>query len=54
MGDTVHIRVTIAEKKAMKRLGGGIVTFKVEVINQDGEVCQRGNWEILCKGLGTE
>ena len=54
MGDTVHIRVTIAEKRAMKRLGGGIVTFKVEVINQDGEVCQRGNWEILCKGLGTE
>ncbi|MCB0131877.1 MAG: MaoC family dehydratase N-terminal domain-containing protein [Caldilineaceae bacterium] len=50
MGDTVHLRVTVEEKKAMARLGGGLVIFKVEVINQNNEVVQRGNWEILCKG----
>jgi hypothetical protein len=33
----------------MRRLGGGNVTFKVEVIKQDGEVCQRGTWDIVCK-----
>ena len=49
MGDTVRIRVTIEEKKEMARLGGGLVIFKVEVINQKNEVVQRGNWEILCK-----
>jgi 3-hydroxybutyryl-CoA dehydratase len=49
MGDTVRIRVTIEEKKEMARLGGGLVIFKVEVINQKDEVVQRGNWEILCK-----
>jgi 3-hydroxybutyryl-CoA dehydratase len=49
MGDTVHLRVTVKEKKAMRRLGGGNVTFKVEVVKQDGEVCQRGNWDIVCK-----
>ena len=35
----------------MKRLGGGIVTFKMEMLNQKDEVCQRGTWEILCKFL---
>jgi acyl dehydratase len=51
IGDTVHLRATIKDKKAMKRLGGGVVLFKMEVINQDGEVCQRGEWNVLCKGM---
>ncbi|MBI3958520.1 MAG: MaoC family dehydratase N-terminal domain-containing protein [Chloroflexi bacterium] len=51
MGDTVRLRATVAEKKAMPRTGGGVVTFKMEVLNQKDEVCQRGSWEILCKSL---
>lgn len=50
IGDTVHIRVTIESVKPMKRAGGGLVSFKMEVINQKDEVCHRGTWEILCKG----
>ncbi|MEZ4726858.1 MAG: MaoC/PaaZ C-terminal domain-containing protein [Caldilineaceae bacterium] len=50
IGDTIRLRVTIEEKKEMRRMGGGLVNFKMEVINQKDEVCQRGNWEILCKG----
>ena len=49
IGDTVRLRVTVEEKKPMARLGGGIVNFKMEVVNQQSEVTQRGNWEILCK-----
>jgi 3-hydroxybutyryl-CoA dehydratase len=49
--DTVRLRTTIQDKKEMKRLGGGAVTFKMEVLNQKDEVCQRGTWEILCKSL---
>lgn len=49
IGDTVHLRVTVEDKKPMPRLGGGVVDFKMEVVNQNGEVCQRGNWEIICK-----
>jgi len=30
-------------------MGGGLVNFKMEVVNQKNEVCQRGTWEILCK-----
>ena len=53
IGDTVHLRVTVEEKKAMRRLGGGLVNFKVEVVNQTGDVTQRGNWELLVKGDGA-
>ena len=49
IGDTIRLRVTIEEKKEMRRMGGGLVNFKMEVINQQNEVCQRGNWDILCK-----
>ena len=51
IGDTVRLRATVQEKKEMKRLGGGIVTFKMEVLNQKNEVCHRGVWNILCKML---
>jgi len=51
IGDTVRLRVTVEEKKEMARLGGGLVTFKLEVVNQKGDVVQRGTWELLCKGL---
>ena len=50
IGDTVRLRVTVAEKKEMRRLGGGLVTFGMEILNQNGEVVQRGTWDILCKG----
>jgi 3-hydroxybutyryl-CoA dehydratase len=54
IGDTVRLRTTIEATKEMKRLGGGAVTFKMEVLNQRDEVCQRGKWEILCKNLPAE
>ncbi len=52
IGDTIRLRVKIDEKKEMRRLGGGLVNFKLEVVNQKAEVCQRGTWEILCKAKG--
>jgi len=51
IGDTIRLRVTVATKKAMARMGGGLVNFKMEVVNQKHEVVARGLWEILCKGL---
>jgi len=49
IGDTIHMRALVTELKAMPRLGGGIVTFNVEVPNQRGEVTQRGTWSMLVK-----
>jgi acyl dehydratase len=49
IGDTIHMRAEVAEKKSVPRLGGGIVTLNVEVVNQRNEVTQRGIWKMLLK-----
>jgi len=50
IGDTIHTTATVAELKAMQRLGGGSVTFDVQVINQKDKVVQRGKWVLLIAG----
>jgi acyl dehydratase len=47
MGDTIRMRASVIGLKAMPRLGGGAVTFKVEILNQDDKVIQRGKWTVL-------
>jgi 3-hydroxybutyryl-CoA dehydratase len=49
IGDTIHVELEISETKALRRLGGGSVTMKYNVINQDGKVVQRGYWVMLVK-----
>jgi len=49
LGDTIRVRAAVAETKPMRRLGGGLVTFKVEILNQDDKVVQRGTWGVLVK-----
>ena len=48
-GDTIRMRATVIETKAMRRLGGGLVNLKVEILNQDDRVVQRGTWGVLVK-----
>lgn len=52
IGDTVHVVIEITEKKALPRLGGGNVTMKYSVMNQDGKTVQRGDWIMLVKSKG--
>lgn len=49
IGDTIRMRAEIAEKKPIPRLGGGLVTFNVEVLNQRGETTQKGTWSMIVK-----
>ena len=49
IGDTIHVRGTITELKPMPRLGGGNVVLNVEIVNQRGEITQRGSWTLLVK-----
>ncbi|RMG98062.1 MAG: dehydratase [Chloroflexi bacterium] len=49
LGDTVHVKIEVIEKKALPRLGGGNITMKYSVINQHGKTVQRGNWVMLVK-----
>jgi 3-hydroxybutyryl-CoA dehydratase len=47
IGDTIHVRLTVKEKKEMKRLGGGIISAEVKILNQDGKTVQSGTMELL-------
>lgn len=47
IGDTVHVKATVAALKEMPRLGGGAVTLDVQLLNQKDEVTARGQWVVL-------
>jgi 3-hydroxybutyryl-CoA dehydratase len=47
IGDTIHVEMTISEKKDAARLGGGMVSLTVQIIKQDGTVVQKGRWDVL-------
>ncbi len=49
IGDTIRVQATVSELKPMPRLGGGYVTFKVQILNQEDKVVQRGEWVMLIK-----
>jgi acyl dehydratase len=49
LGDTIRVRATVTDTKPMRRLGGGLVTMKVEILNQGDKVVQRGTWGVLVK-----
>ena len=47
IGDTIHVEAAVTDLKLMKRLGGGAVTFGLQVINQGGKCVQDGQWVLL-------
>ncbi len=47
IGDTIRVRAEVTELKPMPRLGGGLVTYKMQILNQRDEVVQRGAWTVL-------
>lgn len=49
IGDTIRARFEVMEKKPMPRLGGGLISFKVTILNQRDETVQVGTWEIIVK-----
>lgn len=49
IGDTIHVHGEVVKTKAFRRLGGGNVTIKYNVINNDGKSVQRGEWTMLMK-----
>ncbi len=54
IGDTIHVQLTVKEKKEMKRLGGGIVSAEVKIINQVGKTVQSGTMELLLASKPAE
>ena len=50
IGDSIHMRAAVTETKPVRRLGGGLVTLEVEILNQEDKIVQRGFWSVLVKG----
>lgn len=49
IGDTIHATATVTETRPLPRLGNGMVILEVSVVNQRGEVVQKGTWQALVK-----
>lgn len=47
IGDTIHAELTVDETKAAARLGGGVVTLGLRILNQDDKVVQKGTLTLL-------
>jgi acyl dehydratase len=53
LGDTVHVRFSVREKRETKRPDRGIVILETELLNQRGEVAQRGTRTYLLRRCGA-
>jgi 3-hydroxybutyryl-CoA dehydratase len=49
IGDTIHLRAKVKEKKELKKLGGGSIVFDMRLLNQEGKIVQKGQWAVLMK-----
>ena len=54
IGDTIHAVATVTEARPLPRLNSGMVILEVSVINQRGEVVQKGTWQALVKRRPVE
>ncbi len=52
LGDTIHMRATVIETRAVPRLKGGLVTLEVEILNQEEKIIQHGTGGMLVKSKG--
>ena len=49
IGDTIGVRVTVAEKRETSKPGRGVLSFRREAVNQRGETVVEGVWKLLVR-----
>lgn len=47
IGDTIHVRMRVAEKRVTSHPDRGIITYDRDVVNQRGEVVQSGQTTLM-------
>ncbi len=47
IGDTVHVEATVSSVRDAPKMGGGLVVTSMKLINQRGEVTQKGDMTFL-------
>lgn len=48
-GDTIHLELTVAEKKESSKPDRGVVVFETRVMNQQGKSVIEGQWTLMMK-----
>lgn len=54
IGDTIHTQITVTDLKEAARMGGGLVTLEIKVVNQDNKTVQKGEWVVLVASRPTQ
>ena len=49
IGDTIHVAAKVIEKKESRKEGQGMVTFLVDVVNQNGTSVMKGQVKVIVK-----
>ncbi len=49
LGDTIHLELTVSDKKETSKPDRGVVTFDTQIINQDGTTVIEGQWVLMMK-----
>ena len=49
IGDTLRVRVEVAEKTETSKADRGVVAFRRQVVNQRGDVVAEGVWKLLVR-----
>lgn len=52
IGDTIHVEIQVAGTKAFPRLGGGMVTLNMNVVNQEAVSTMKGSLVVLIMSRG--
>jgi len=48
-GDTIHLELTVHEKRESKKLDRGIITFATTVFNQQNDALLEGEWTLMMR-----
>jgi acyl dehydratase len=48
-GDTVHLELSVAEKKPTSKPDRGVVIFDARMVNQNGDIVLDGQWTLLMR-----
>jgi acyl dehydratase len=48
-GDTIHLKLTVKEKKETSKPDRGVVVFGTDVLNQEGQAVIEGYWTLMMR-----
>ena len=47
IGDTIRVVMRVLESRPLRKLGGGLVTIELDVLNQRAQSVMKGLWKVL-------